>query len=107
MKISLRGLKLNLRWTHDGQGYSSHTSYSLASYHHPDSCTWRWALYWNRNRGWKPIAHYWTPNKGKTGSMGLTFPIIGGLFLSWQQHTVWPEHANVEPSEVADERRSD
>lgn len=75
---------LHPAWVHCN-GESSHTSVCLASFHHPDSITWRWALYWNKNLSWASGASTWKAPNGN-GSISFRLPWIGGLSLAWQEH---------------------
>ena len=80
---SWRGFWIGFRWVTDGFGYSSYSTASLASFHHPRSITWRWALYWSR-----PPSRF-TVSIQKRG-IGISAPWAGGLWLSWQDH-MWFE----------------
>ena len=57
--------------------------YVLASWHHPASITWRWALYWwPPRRSWFGFSHQ-RHNCG--GHTSLTLPLAGTLSFAWQQ----------------------
>lgn len=83
------GLSVGFNWVH-GNGSTSKTSATLAAYHHPDSITWRWALYWQKPQSLLclPRLTVWRPGgrKSRMGSYTLTLPLVGALSLSWQQH---------------------
>jgi len=82
--MTKNGFYIGFTWVHDGDGRSSKTSACIASYHHPKSITWRWALYWERR---KPFGFFkWSFREW--GSIGFVFPVIGGLTLRWQE-TLW------------------
>lgn len=83
--IELRnGLKLGFNWIH-GNGKTSKTSAVIAAFHHPESITWRWALDWI-----KPVKMFVLPSvrvwNKHSGSVNVTFPIVGGFTFRWQQH---------------------
>lgn len=83
MKRIGRALRVGFAWVYGGDGESSHTSAVLASYHHPASITWRWALYWNRpSRGF--AARRWVGPNGH-GFISISSP-LSGLYFSWQPH---------------------
>lgn len=53
--VNIGPLFLGFTWMHDGQGYSSHTSAVIASWHRPKSITWRWVLTWHRPYRWRVL----------------------------------------------------
>ena len=70
----------------------------IASYHHPDSITWRWSI--SLNQKWLKLC---LPKFGPSYSMGtkylapngdfgawFTIPLIGTFGISTQQH-LWKE----------------
>lgn len=78
------GLFLGFCWVHCNGEYS-HSSAVLASYHHPRSITWRWALYWHK--AGKPILKIITWNRLPSyGSYTVTLPFVGSLRLVTQEH---------------------
>lgn len=82
------GLSIGFNWVH-GNGQTSKTSAILAGYHHPDSITWRWALYWEKPAAlrWLPRASVWRPQPDSAmGSRTLVLPLVGSLCLRWQAH---------------------
>lgn len=94
LKMWWAGHKYGFWWVHCN-GESSKTSAMLACYHHPQSITWRWALYWQlpKKKDEKIMSKSQLPipwihrTKGGYGSVGTgIFPFLGGLNLSWQQH---------------------
>lgn len=81
--MPLRGFKIGWRWVFGGDGPPSRNSAIIASYHHPESITWRWALYWSRDtsgRAWARIFRH------EYGYVQFSLPLVGGLRLSWQPH---------------------
>lgn len=82
------GYSVGFNWVH-GNGETSKTSAILAGFHHPDSITWRWALYWEKPalKTWRPSVYRWKPRPtAEYGSAGIYLPLLGGLTLSWQAH---------------------
>ena len=90
--LSYRGLSVGWNWVH-GNGYTSKTSASIASYHHPDSITWRWALYYHLPRGWKSLFRWpridWR-NSANYLYCSVNLPFVGGLSLTTQAH-MWKQ----------------
>ena len=84
MKFS-NGFSMGFKWVHSN-GESSKTSAVLAAYHHPNSITWRWALYWNKHYRLTFKILSWCRYPDGHGSATLTLPFIGGLTLSTQAH---------------------
>lgn len=85
-KLWWHGHKFNFVWVHCN-GESSKTSATIASYHHPLSITWRWAIYWHKSQGFK----FYSPENWRSyGGYGKIstgiIPIFGGFSLSWQPH---------------------
>ena len=72
------GLQLGFRWHHGGDGRSSKTTALLATYHHPDSITWRWVLVWS-----KPSRKAWLPS---VDYRQISMPILGTLTWETQDH---------------------
>ena len=68
----------------------------IASYHHPDSITWRWSLsyylptkktYWRWPKikpGYFCGQKYRSPNGNFSG--GINIPLIGSFWVSTQEH---------------------
>ena len=82
------GLSVGFNWVH-GNGRTSKTSAVLASYHHPESITWRWALDWVRPTKLLvlPRVQHWKPNPQATmGSFSILLPLIGAFAFRWQAH---------------------
>jgi len=79
----LKGFSMGLTWTYDGTGYSSKTNAVLAGYHHPDSITWRWALYWRKN-DWSHVS--WRLHRHSYGSFTLNLSVLGAFTFAWQPH---------------------
>lgn len=65
--------------------------YVLASWHHPASITWRWALYWHPPRRSTRFARMWVRHNCG-GHATLTMPLIGSLAVSWQDAMWRKEH---------------
>jgi len=77
----IKGLWFGFKWMESGDGTQSKTSAVIASFHHPRSHTWRWAIYWDKNRsGWFRI---W---KGWSGFIIVGLPFLGAIDFRWQQH---------------------
>lgn len=76
------GLHIGFNWVH-GNGRTAKTIACIAGYHHPNSITWRWALYWHKPSSFKA---WYCRRKGIYGEIGFGVPIAGGLCLSWQPH---------------------
>lgn len=83
------GFDIGFSWVH-GNGQTSKQTASLASYHHPNSITWRWALYWakpTKKTWWMLKLHSWKPRKNSgMGSRGIVIPLIGEFTVRWQEH---------------------
>ena len=84
--ILFGGLKIGFSWVYGGDGTSSKTSALLASYHHPRSITWRWALYWCRSDPLERKRFSWSRHLGDYGWFSFSLPFFGGLSLQYQQH---------------------
>lgn len=72
---------------------NSPESFVLASYHHPDSITWRWSVWYSKPRraewcwpkigpGYKMGTNYWASNGYFSGWIRL--PYVGGVSLNTQ-----------------------
>lgn len=79
------GLRAGFTWVYGGDGTSSKTSAMLASYHHPGSITWRWAIYWSKPHRitWRVVSWFRCSGYNR---YGLTLPFIGALTLQTQPH---------------------
>lgn len=76
------GLTIGFNWMH-GNGESSRTVATLASYHPPSSITWLWVLRWARPRR---LSFLPTIRRGYThrGSAIITLPLVGSFWLDRQ-----------------------
>lgn len=76
------GLTIGFNWMH-GNGESSRTIATLASYHPPSSITWIWALRWSRPRRLFCLPTILRFGPGRRGA-GITLPLIGSIWLDRQ-----------------------
>lgn len=76
------GISIGFNWVH-GNGITTKRIACIASYHHPKSVTWRWALFWNKPKGVIPKLSF---KNSRYGYFGLSIPIFGGLVVNWQPH---------------------
>jgi len=80
------GLSFGFSWVHCN-GESSKSCAMLASYHPPNSITWRWAVYWLKPKAgrYKPrFRTYRKPGNYKLMSMYIYIPLFGGIELAIQ-----------------------
>lgn len=78
------GLCIGFNWVH-GNGITGKRISRIASYHHPESVTWRWALFWNKPKGVMPKMSF---KNGRYGYFVLSIPVFGGIAVSWQPHMI-------------------
>lgn len=80
------GLTVGFNWMH-GNGESSRTIATLASYHPPSSITWLWAIRWFRPKHWlsRPFISRWGARRGTgTGGLSIGLPFVGAFGIHWQ-----------------------
>lgn len=79
--ICWRGFFFGFKWQwHDGG--SSKTSAVIASYHHPKSITWRWAMIWSKSRVFRRPGG---STRFKVLFLGAA-PFLGALTIRWQDN---------------------
>lgn len=92
------GLFIGWKWTFGNSGTSTDSAV-IASYHRPDSITWRWALYWQRWKfhSWK-LFQLWRSTNGN-GYGWFSIPFVGTFSLSAQPHMFRTTAERVDVSE--------
>jgi len=84
LKRFRNGVNIDLAWVHCN-GETSYSTVIIASYHHPRSITWRWALYYARNHHAIPNVRRFIGNG--SGFVIITLPFwLGELDFRWQAH---------------------
>jgi len=63
-------------------------SWNLASYHHPNSITWRWVICYSRRKAGRTGAYFMRVyrRQGFNFHAGINLPIIGSLSVQTQPH---------------------
>lgn len=83
--FSIKGIRGLSRMHSNGTPINAWT---LAAYHHPESITWRWAIYCSRRVGGKPGFYCMRVYRGQGFNVhaGVNIPFIGSLSLQMQPH---------------------
>lgn len=78
------GLSFGWNWTH-GDGETTKTLAVIASYHHPMSITWRWAVYYSPPKiiG---VRSFLPSYARDANSIDIGLGPLGGVLIVWQRH---------------------
>lgn len=71
-------------------------SYTIASFHHPQSITWRWGIWYSKRKNGRTGFYFRRvyKDRGFNFHSGLNLPILGSISIQTQPH-MWDKKRTI------------